>query len=227
MDLEEFKQKFHLIKQKGFIPSRRKGTTGIGFTFEVELGLQENNISAPDLGDIELKTHRHRSNNLITLFTFNRKVWQIPQLEAIKKYGSKDRNGRLGLYYTLSLKPNSAGLFLYMPPHDISVRHISGEIIAVWQLNQLANQFKTKIPNLILVSAFSEERDSIEYFHYYRAQLMQKTNPELIGHQFQAENIVVDLRLHEKETHARNHGTGFRVYEDKLPFLFENIQELE
>lgn len=55
---------------------------------------------------------------------------------------------------------------------------------------------------------------------------MQKTSPELLANQFREENILVDLRLHDKGTMARNHGTGFRVYEDKLPFLFKKIKDL-
>ncbi len=163
---------------------------------------------------------------MITLFTFNNKVWQISPLDAVKKYGSKDKSGRLGLYYTMSLKPNSAGLFLYVSSQEISVRHISGEIIAIWKLEDLAKRFVQKIPALLFVSAFTEERDGKEYFHFYRAQLMKNTTPELLADQFKAENILVDLRLHDKGTRARNHGTGFRAYEDKLPLLFSEVKDI-
>jgi hypothetical protein len=44
--------------------------------------------------------------------------------------------------------------------------------------------------------------------------------PELLENQFLEENILVDLRLHDKGTMARNHGTGFRAFESKLPLLF-------
>ncbi len=150
----------------------------------------------------------------------------MPPLEAVKKYGSLDKDGRQGLYYTMSLKPNSAGLFLDVQKLEISVRHISGNIIATWQLKTLADRFMQKMPALLFVSAFTEERDGLEYFHFYRAQLMKGTSPELLADQFRAENILVDLRLHDKGTRARNHGTGFRAYEDKLPSLFQNITDL-
>lgn len=226
MKLEQFVTKFKKLKAKGFVPSTRKGPTGIGHTLETQLGLKENNIALPDIHEVEIKAHRTNSNNMITLFTFNRKVWKMPPLEAIKKYGSLDKNGRKGLYYTMSLKPNSAGLFLNVTDTDISVRHISGKIIAVWELQKLTEQFMQKIPALLLVSAFTEERDGKEYFHFSRAQLMKGTSPELLADQFKAENILVDLRLHDKGTMARNHGTGFRTYEDKLPYLFSKITVL-
>ena len=226
MTIKEFTVKFNNIKEKGFLPSMRKGPTGIGYTLETMLNITENNDAQPDIDGAELKAHRTKGNSMITLFTFNNKVWKIPPLEAIKKYGSLDKNGRQGLYYTMSLKPNSAGLFLDVQNTEISVRHISGEIIATWQLQTLADRFVQKIPALIFVSTFTEERDDIEYFHYYRAQLMKGTSIELLANQFREENILVDLRLHDKGTMARNHGTGFRTYENKLPLLFNNIKDL-
>lgn len=226
MNLQEFKKRLSNLKKKGFIPSTRKGPTGIGHTLETYLGLKENNVALPDLVEAEIKAHRTDSNNMITLFTFNRKVWQIPPLQAIKRYGSLDKNGRKGLYYTMSLKPNSAGLLLHITSQDISVRHISGTVIAMWSLKKLAETFVSKIPALVLVSAFTEERDGKEWFHFYRAQLLRGTSPELLADQFKAENILVDLRLHDKGTMARNHGTGFRTYEDKLSSLFKKITDL-
>ncbi|MDR2644581.1 MAG: MvaI/BcnI family restriction endonuclease [Endomicrobium sp.] len=226
MRIAEFKGKFKKIKDMGFVRTKRSGATGIGYTLESLLGILENNSTTPDIEGAELKAHRTNVNGLITLFTFNNKVWKMPPLDAVKKYGSIDKDGRKGLYYTMALKPNSAGLFLDVGKTEISVRHISGDIVAVWRLQTLADRFIQKIPALLFVSTFTEERDGVEYFHYYRAQLMQGTSPELLLDQFRAENILVDLRLHDKGTMARNHGTGFRTYEDKLPLLFNNIKDL-
>jgi len=53
---------------------------------------------------------------------------------------------------------------------------------------------------------------------------MKGTSPELLGDHFRVEDILVDLRLHDKGTMARNHGTGFRTFEDKLPLLFSTIE---
>ncbi|MCB1189181.1 MAG: hypothetical protein KDK90_02030 [Leptospiraceae bacterium] len=208
------------------MPSTRKGPTGIGHTLETYLGIQENNEATPDVEGAELKAHRTKGNSLVTLFTFNNKVWKMNPLDAIKKYGSYDKDGRKGLYYTMSLKPNSAGLFLDVQKTEISVRHVSGEVVAIWELQTLADRFLQKMPALLFVSAFTEERGGIEYFHFYRAQLMKGTSPELLADQFREENILVDLRLHDKGTMARNHGTGFRTYENKLPLLFQNIKDL-
>jgi len=226
MDVNEFKVQFNHIRDMGYIKSHRKGSTGVGKTLEDLLSLQENNIASPDLGKIELKAHRMNSQSLITLFTFNRKVWQIPPLEAIRKYGSEDENGRLGMYYTMSLKPNSAGLFLHITNESIAVQHIDGTVIAVWSLATISERFIQKFPALILVTALVELRDGIEYFHYQRAQLLKGTNSFVLYHLFQSEKLRLDLRLHDKGTSARNHGTGFRVAERHLSELFSEIADI-
>jgi len=226
MTLRKFQKAFAKIKKAGYVPSKRRGPTGVGHTLEKLLGLRENNIALPDLGNVELKTHRIGSGSMITLFTFNKKAWKMKPLEAVRRYGTPDKNGRLGLYFTMSQTPNSMGLFLDIGSGRISVRHVSGQLIAEWQLDVLAGQFSKKLPAMVLVSAHSEMRGDIEWFKFSRARLLTATSPEIIHDQIRAGNILVDLRLHDKKTMARNHGTGFRAHEDKLPFLFKNIREL-
>jgi hypothetical protein len=98
--------------------------------------------------------------------------------------------------------------------------------VATWSLANLSNRFLQKIPALLFISAHVEERDGIEYFHYYRAQIMKGTTPSLLKELFITGDILVDLRLHDRVTRARNHGTGFRTYESKLPNLFNSVEDL-
>ena len=226
MTLQEFIRAFSDLKSRGWVKSERRGPTGIGHTLEKQIGLPENNIASPDLGAIELKAHRINSSSMITLFTFNRKVWKMNPLDAIRNFGTTDENGRLGLYFTMSRIPNSTGLFLHIDDETISVRHISGKVIAEWHLQALTQRFTKKIPALILVSAFCEMRGNDEWFMFDRSQLLTGTSAEIIRNQILAGNILVDLRLHDKITSARNHGTGFRVYEEKLPSLFQTVRDL-
>ena len=226
MDIKTFTKNFEKLRARKFVQSTRKGPTGIGHTLEHYLGITENNIALPDIGEAELKAHRARSNNLITLFTFNRKAWQVKPLEAVKKYGSLDRKGRLGLYYTLGLKPNSAGLFAHIDDNNVSVRHIDGEVIISWKLENLQKRFEEKIPALIIVYAETEERDGVEWFWFNRAKILKGTTTDILLQQLQQENILIDLRLHDKGTRARNHGTGFRAFEKNLDKLFSEIKDL-
>ena len=226
MTLEEFKETFLKIKNKGFVPTVRGGPTGIGHTLQELLGLQEDNFALPDISFAELKAHRIGSSSMVTLFTFNRKAWKMKPLEAVRKYGTPDKNNRLGLYFTMTRTPNSTGLFLHTDKTAISVRHISGKIIAEWKLEDLIRQFIKKIPAMILVSAFSEMRGDREWFHYCRAQFLTGTSKETLINQIMSDNVMVDLRLHDKGTMARNHGTGFRAHDDKLSLLFSEVRDI-
>ena len=225
-DLSAFIESFRALKEKGWVRSERRGPTGIGQTLEVHLGLKENNIALPDLGEVELKAHRIGSTSMVTLFTFNRKAWKMKPLEAIHRFGTEDVNGRLGMYITMSRTPNSTGLFLHVDNETVSVRHISGQLIAEWRLDGLADQFMRKMPALILVSAQSEERGGREWFKYERAQLLWNTSRDILKTELETGNVLIDLRLHDRGTSARNHGTGFRTYVEKLPLLYENVKQL-
>ena len=226
MNLEQFIEKFSEIRRMSFVESRRRGPTGIGKTLEDLLGITENNIALPDFGNLELKAHRLSSTNLITLFTFNRKVWKMNPLEAVRKYGTLDSSGRKGLYFTMSRVANSMDLFLFIDSEAVSVRHVSGEILAEWNLTALAEQFMKKIPAVVFVSAQVEIRAGNEWFHYTRAKLLKDTSPDILKDQIAAGNVLIDLRLHDTGTSARNHGTGFRINPENMHLLYRDISEL-
>jgi hypothetical protein len=228
LELEEVKTKLIEIKNQGFIRTKRNGPTGVGFTLETLLGIEENNISSPDLGEIELKAQRENHTGMTTLFTFNNKAWQMKPLEAIKKYGSPDVNGRMGLYYTASTTPNSAGLFLNIDDDDLTIRSIDGNVITKWSLSDIVNKFLDKVSNVLLVKARVELRENIEFFHFHRARLLSRGTTELIlKNAFNNGQLLIDLRLHDKGTSARNHGTAFRIYEQNIDELYGRVEEVE
>ncbi|MGH7813212.1 MAG: MvaI/BcnI family restriction endonuclease [Candidatus Binataceae bacterium] len=206
---QQFKKRFAKLRGQGFIRSARRGPTGIGHTLEQAIGLKENNLAVPDLGEVELKAHRDGASSLITLFTFNRKAWVMKPLEAVRKYGTRDKDGRIGLYFTMTRTPNSSGLFINITDEDVWVQHTSGEIVVKWNLAALAAQFKKKVPALILVTAQTEERDGIEYFHFYRAQLLTDTSPRVLSDQLRYGNMLIDLRPHDRGANVTR-GAGGR-----------------
>lgn len=226
--LDEIKLKLSKIKKLGFVKSLRSGPTGIGYTLETLLEIKENNISTPDLGEIELKAQRENHTGMTTLFTFNNKAWKMNPLEAIRKYGSRDKNGRIGMYYTMGLKPNSAGLFLAVDDTSVMIRNIDGNLIAVWLLSEIEKRFEAKVKNVLLVKAKVEERDGVEYFLFDRARLLANgTTKNILKNQFENGQLLVDLRLHDKGTMARNHGTGFRIFENNIENLYKTVIEID
>ena len=72
-----------------------------------------------------------------------------------------------------------------------------------------------------------EERDGAEYFLFNRARLLSNgTTETILKNQFAAGHLLVDFRLHDKGTMARNHGTGFRVSENHLDELYQRMEEI-
>ena len=99
------------------------------------------------------------------------------------------------------------------------------QVIAEWHLNEIVKKFLEKVKNVLLVTAQVEIRDGVEYFLYDDAVLLSGgTDLNLLRQEFQNEHLMLDLRLHEKSTHARNHGTAFRV---KLQYLEKLYQETQ
>ena len=93
MDLVELTEKLSAIKQVGYVVSLRRGNTGIGYALESLLELKEYNLNSPDLGSIEIKSQGNGVSNRVTMFTFNRGVWQLKQKCLIEKYGYVDTLG--------------------------------------------------------------------------------------------------------------------------------------
>lgn len=228
IELDEICRRLSEVKKMGWIRTARSGPTGIGHTLEQHLQLSENNISSPDFGEIELKAQRENHTGMVSLFTFNRNAWRMPQLEAIKKYGSFDRDGRQGMYYTMERSPNSAGLFLWIDDDCISVRHVDGDIIAEWNMDDVVDRFNQKVRNVLLVKAKSEMRDGVEYFLFNRARLLSGgINKSILKNQMENEKLKLDLRLHDKGTSARNHGTGFRAVESDMDEFYTKNEEID
>lgn len=232
MQLVELKKRMEAIRDRGFIASMRRGPTGIGYTLETLLGLTENNLPIPDVGGrVELKAARLQRSNLITLFTFNRGVWNVPQAEVIARFGNEDTNGRLGLYSTVTAsQPNAQQLQLTVPQDGASLelRHAPTDTgLATWDMYYLVGKFVTKFERLLFVQAESRRQERAEEFNFCRARLLTEPGTTQFRKGFARDVVKLDVRMHrDPEKPVRNHGTGFRVLEHDLPTLFGKSVEL-
>lgn len=168
---------------------------------------------------------------MITLFTFNRAVWLIKQKELINKYGYKDEDGRQALYSTVSNKtPNAQGFFIELDKQKnlIVLKHKNTTAhLAEWSTYVLAGKFMTKMDRIILGFADSKEINGKEHFHFTEAVLLEHPTPEKFLEAFNKSEMLLDLRMHLKESGAvRNHGTGFRISEKNLMLLYSKKKKL-
>lgn len=228
MNIRSIIEKLEAAKNKGFVPSMRRGPTGVGHTMEQLTGLRESNINLPDFGSIELKTMREQSSKLITLLTFNRGVWQIPQKDLIKNYGYYDnKRKRLSLYSSVVNIPNNQGLFCTLELEQFFLRHITGNILAIWPVKKIRERLIDKIQTMLLVKAKSKIINEKEHFWYFEASILTGCNNNNFFSMLKEGKIILDLRMHLKESGStRNHGTGFRMYEKYLEELYLNKDKL-
>lgn len=228
MKLSEFKSKLKAIEKQGFIKSKRKSNTGIGYTLETLLGIHENNIKLPDLGKIELKSKRKNVSTLVTMFTFNSGVWKISQADTLKKYGYKDSKKRTALKCFVRVKPNAQGLYLKATKTALQMYHKDKTLIAEWDATKLLQYFNAKLPKLILVLANTRrDENDREEFHYNEAYLLKNPSKTGLLKLIEKDFVVVDLRMHiEKGKAVRNRGTAFRVEEKNLVECFNDKTKL-
>ena len=228
MDISELKDKLSEINQMGYVVSKRKGNTGIGYTLETLLGLKENNLKTPDFENIELKSQRKGVSNRVTMFTFNRGVWKIKQRELIEKYGYVDTNDRPSLYCTVDTRPNNQGLSVKVEQESVKLYHLDRNLIAEWPGERLVDTFKKKMPILVIVHADTRTNsDGKEEFWFNEAYYLTQPNEDNLLDLITKDIIIVDVRMHLKENKAvRNHGTGFRIDEKFLNLCFSSREKL-
>jgi hypothetical protein len=220
------------IKDEGFVKTKRRGSTGIGYTFENLFGVKENNIPIPDIGGrVEIKTIRRSSQSLITLFTFNKEVWHINQEELIKNYGYRDQKGRYALKNTVFYgRPIPQGISLDIDKGKNVIRLIDARnksILAEWDVYVIVGKFMTKLSRVLFVIADRKIVQGIEYFHYNEAYLLSDPSARKFLSAFENSLIGIDIRMHIKENGSvRNRGTAFRIKESALMELYENKRKL-
>lgn len=228
MDITELKDKLSEINQRGYIVSLRRGNTGVGYTLETLLGLDENNLKTPDFGNIELKSQRNGASNPVTMFTFNRGVWKIKPRELIEKYGYIDANERHSLYCTANSKPNNQGLFIEVEQDVVKLYHVDGSLVAEWPGERLIERFRRKMPALVVVNADTRmNSDRKEEFWYKESYLLTDPDEDNLLDLIKKDIIIVEVRMHLRANRVvRNHGTGFRIDENFLNLCFGKREKL-
>lgn len=232
MDIYEFKQEIERIRDMGWIQTHRAGDTGIGKTLEDLLGIEENNIDLPDLGETgELKAVRKNSSSLLTLFTLE-PVRELSWKDFVKRYGYIDKKGRWALkstFYTNSY--NSQGLIARVEGDRINIyKDMSGvdELIGYYDIDTLSQKFTDKIGNsLVYVPAQNRGSGVNEEFWYDEAYLYKDFSPSLFLDTIKGGNLAIDFRVHLKPSGAgRSRGTGLRIRKELLDDVYVSKERI-
>lgn len=226
--LSEFLRKFDVIKSRGYVKTLRSGSTGIGYTLETMLGLDENNDPAGDFQGMELKAYRDSEATLddtekMNLF-LKEPQWLdgLKSAERISKYGYVDKNGRTAMYSTVTIRENSHGLRFELDlPNRKLFLLFKGERVAVWSFAVLQRRLSEKHTEAAFIAARTRGNGAAEQFHYHAVTWCSRPSVESLVELIKTRDVMLELRMHVKENgSARNHGTAFRVHKNKLPELY-------
>lgn len=233
MDIQTFSEKLFDISQKGYIHTLRRGNTGVGQTLEQYLGLQENNLSLPDIGGtIELKAFRKNTDSMLTLFTKEpiSSLGRRRDRFLLETFGYKslDSNKSLDLYTTISASGfNYQGFKLETKGDRLQLCHKDLSLDIYWPYELLKHVFEQKLPSLVVVLADSIGDEFDEKFHYNEAYYLKGFSFQRFMASIEAGNIKVDLRMHLRSNNMpRNHGTAFRIIKSKLYTCFDLQQKI-
>jgi len=229
----EITKKLRELKTKGYIRTHRIGTTGIGKTLEDLLGITENNIPGPNAAMIELKSARKNVSSMLTLFTKSPLPEKANSL-LLQKFGyeSARGNGRKELHTTVNaieynqLK-GKPGFKIDIKGDRINLITAQNEIVGYWDQETLRTFFEKKLPKLLYVKAEARGRGSNEEFWFNEAWLLSGFNFESFINLLKEKVIFVDIRIGQyPDGRPHDHGTGFRVFPDKLDLCFKHRERI-
>ena len=216
------------LKKQGYVPSLRKGDTGIGKTLEQKLGIPDNSFPGPDGIDTELKSARKGSGSMLTLFTKS----PLPRGINTKlryEYGYPDDNfpDKKVLRTTIDAtgfnkikkSPEKIGFKIAIVDDRIEIQAtrppkcFPDTEMPYWTKKSLEQRIKEKYAkSLLYVKADVRMNGEKEEFHYTEAWHLKGFDSNTLFKLLNNGILDVDIRLGLYED-GRNHdhGTGIRV----------------
>ncbi len=231
--LNETLQRLQKLKNKGYIRTHRRGQTGIGKTLEDLLEIEENNISIANTTFAEFKSARKGSQSMLTLFT---KSPLPPKANTNLRdrfgYVTPLSKGRKILHTTVkateyNILKGEVGFKIDVRKDKLSLVSTSGEELGYWDESTLKESFQNKLQHVLYVLADSRGKGKDEEFWFNEAWLLSGFDFEGFMNAVRGGVICVDTRIGQyPDGTAHDHGTGFRVFPDKLSLCFSERQQL-
>lgn len=222
------------IKKQGFVKTHRSGNTGIGKTLEDLLGIDENNIAGPNGHQTELKSARKGSSSMLTLFTKSPRPARI-NAKLLQKFGRTLDNGKKKLHTTLNAVSKNTlygkeGFRIDVHDDIVEIAHSDYGTMPTpyWEKQELEKAFNRKYPrNLLYVKADYRCSGKDEEFHFNEACLMHGFDFDNFIRLLKKGDILVDIRIGQyPDGRPHDHGTGFRVLQDKLDLCFTSRERV-
>lgn len=226
---------------------------GIGNTLEDLLGIEENNLPIPNAAEWELKTQRMGQSSLTTLFHMEpspRAMKFVPNI-LLRKYGWKHEkagikypgsemsfrqtiNGisRTDRGFGIKIDRTNRKIIVSFDSNKVDPRHQkwlesvkgragSGELNPqpYWGFDDLYHKAGTKLLNCFYVRADVKKEGGQEYYRYEKIYMLERFDCDRFITAIENGVILIDFDART----GHNHGTKYRMRQDKLPKLYEKI----
>ena len=242
--IKELKEKFTSIKENNLWESLRKGTGGMGYTFETLIGKDEDSSYFPDYKGIEIKTKYGYSHNELSLFSMNpkREDKKLYSKYLVDNYGkiinssilSKNFTGNI--YYKIfdkkinnfrfklkiDLIENKLKLLIF----DENYKFIDDKIY--WNLDLLKDRIMIKLKYLALIKGYPYSKDGKKYYKFTNLDFFQLINVENFLKLIENSKIHINFNITATYNNGyiikiRDRGTSFKLKMDSIDYLFKKL----
>ena len=226
-------EKIKEIYNEGWIKTKRKGDTGVGYTLETKLGISANSKKTPDFRGIEIKSFRERTKGkLVTLFSQvpNWKESKTDRSEILSNYGYEDQNKRFNLYCSVfGNEKNSLNWKLKVDRENKKILAINNDNkVTFWNFDKIEKRITEKHKESFFVFAQTKVENNFEYFLYNKVIYATNASLENFLNLIEKGKVCQDFVMHKKDNGStRDHGFLWRIRNTSIPNLFENKNEIE
>lgn len=228
--LQQLKKKLEEIKARGFVKTRGRHDMGVGKTLEYLLGIKENNLRIPDLGEIELKAKRLASESMLTLATKSPSPRGVNRV-LFERYKYKDADGSYNLHSTVyGSRVNPQGFSLQLTDRELALLNKYG-IQVWWPLAFFDDVLRSKSDKILLVLATSRGKGSREQFHFIEAYLLDTLHIDKLKNAIRNGKLKVDIRIGsyrsgKNKGRYHDHGTAFRIAKRDFLEIYQKYTKL-
>ncbi|MHB0927044.1 MAG: MvaI/BcnI family restriction endonuclease [Gallionellaceae bacterium] len=225
--LNDLLVRFDHISELGYLDSLRSGDTGIGYTFETQLGIKENNDRRADFRGIEVKCKQIKETGghggKINLFQ-QAPRWEekLSGLERLRLIGQPNEHGHYACHSQVTTTVNNIGLSLDPTATPEQIDLLKGiSRFGYWPFGVLEGRLREKHSRAVFVKADVRNTAGRQRFHYKELIYCERPSIQRFNDLVQSKRIVFEFLMSEKEGKVRNHGYPWRLTsEDVLSELF-------
>jgi hypothetical protein len=223
-NLTELLNEFDRVRDDGWVNSLREGDTGIGYTFETLLGIEENNEKVADFKGIEIKCKSLKEGALaaggkINLFQHGPEwIEKLSSKQRIRQIGKEGADGLYSCHSQVTTNVNNLGLSLMISSaaQKIDLRK-SADGIGYWTFESLGRRLAEKHSRAVFIKASIRKKESKSQFRYDELVYCERPSIDRFMNLVGSRNIVFEFLMSEKSNGTvRNHGYPWRLTREEF-----------